>query len=217
MFRNNIIFENRTDAGVQLGKMLAHTYKDKNALILAVPRGGVEVAYWVARILHGDLAVIVSKKLPYPGQPEYACGAVAEDGSIYLSPTGERMDKYIIDDIVKLQLMEIKRRVNIYRNGKPLPNMKDRIVILVDDGIATGSTIVPIIKMCRKNDPKEIIVAAPVSGNRYSNEIDELADKVEVLEVPDNYYAVGQVYDDFHGMDDQEVLGFLKEFEKNRE
>lgn len=217
MFRESIIFENRTDAGIQLGKLLAHDYKDKNPLILAVPRGGVEVAYWVARILHGELAVIVSKKLPFPGQPEYACGAVAEDGSVYLSPTGERMEKYIIDDIVKLQLMEIQRRVNIYRNGKSLPNMKDRIVIIVDDGIATGSTIVPIIKMCRKNNPSQIIVAAPVSGNRYSKEIDELADKVEVLEVPENYYAVGQVYDDFHGMDDDEVLGFLKEFEKNRE
>jgi predicted phosphoribosyltransferase len=216
MFRDRIIFENRTDAGIRLGKALSSNYKDKNALVVAVPRGGVEVAYWVARILHGELAVIVSKKLPYPGQPEYACGAVAEDGSVYLSHTGERMEKRVIDEIVKLQLEEISRRVDIYRNGKSIPSMKGRVVIIVDDGIATGSTIVPIIKMCRKNDPKEIIVSAPVSGHRYSKEIDELADKVEVLEVPDDYYAVGQVYDDFHGMDDEEVLGFLRDFEKNK-
>lgn len=212
IYNSSRIFSDRKDAGIQLGQMLEKEYKDKNVLVLGVPRGGVEVAYYVAKILNGELSVIVSKKLPFPGQPELACGAVAEDGSLYLSELGFRLRKETIDALIENQIQEIHRRVEKYREGKPLPDMSGRIVMIVDDGIATGSTLVPILKLCKSRNASKIVIAAPVSGTRYTSEIDEYADEVKVLEVPENYYAVGQVYEDFHGCTDEEVNRFLKSF-----
>jgi len=204
------IFTNREDAGIQLGNQLSGKFKNTNALVLAIPRGGVEVAYHVAKIINGELSVVISKKLPYPGQPELACGAVAEDESVYVSALGKRLGESTIKTLVEDRLQEIKRRILEYRNGKPLPNMKNRTVIIVDDGIATGSTIAPILQLCRKQEVSELIVAAPVSGRNYADMIDELADEVIVLEVPRTYSAVGQVYDDFHQNTDAEVISFLQ-------
>ncbi|WP_081671041.1 phosphoribosyltransferase [Sporocytophaga myxococcoides] len=210
------IFTNREDAGIQLGNQLSGKFKDKNALVLAIPRGGVEVAYHVAKILNGELSVVISKKLPYPGQPELACGAIAEDESVYLSALGKRLDESTIKALIKDRLQEIKRRILEYREGKPLPNMKNRTVIIVDDGIATGSTIVPILQLCRKHEVSELIVAAPVSGNNYADLIHDLSDEVIVLEIPSSYYAVGQVYVDFHQNTDDEVISFLQKLPSSR-
>jgi putative phosphoribosyl transferase len=203
------MFADRKDAGIRLARALEKDYKNKNVLVLGIPRGGVEVAYYVAKFLNGELSVAVAKKLPYPGQPELACGAVAEDGSVYLSALGKRLPEKTVDYLVEQQREEIARRVYEYRHGKPLPHMKDRMVLVVDDGIATGSTVVPLLKLCRAANVARLVVAAPVSGDHYSREIDELADEVIVLEVPDDYYAVGQVYQDFHGFTDDEVMKFL--------
>lgn len=209
-FSGGKIFADRRDAGIQLAKLLEKDYKNKNVLVFGIPRGGVEVAYHVAKRLNGELSLIISKKLPYPGQPELACGAVAEDGSVYLSALGKRLDKSVIDGIVEDRMDEIQKYIDTYRNGEPLPEIKGRIVIIVDDGIATGSTMVPALKLCRARKAAKVIIASPVSGTRYSNEIDENADEVRVLEVPDNYYAVGQVYEDFHACTDTEVISFLE-------
>ncbi|WP_052430273.1 phosphoribosyltransferase [Sporocytophaga myxococcoides] len=203
------IFTNREDAGIQLGNELSAKFKNKNALVLGIPRGGVEVAYHVARIINGELSIVIAKKLPYPGQPELACGAVTEDESVYLSALGRRLPEPTIKALIEDRIQEIKRRILEYRDGKPLPDMKNRTVIIVDDGIATGSTIAPILQLCRKQQVAELIVAAPVSGNNYADLIDELADEVIVLEVPSYYYAVGQVYYDFHQSTDEEVVSFL--------
>jgi predicted phosphoribosyltransferase len=130
------------------------------------------------------------------------------------SPLARRLDKKTIDQIVAKQLDEIRRRIVEYRDGTPLPNMTNRIVIIVDDGIATGSTIVPALKLCRARKVSKLIVAAPVSGKRYVSEIDELADEVTVVEMPHNFYAVEQVYKDFHGLSDKEVMDLLNDFKK---
>lgn len=209
-------FANRKDAGIQLGKLLEEEYKGRDIIVLAIPRGGIETGFYVAEILNGELCVVVSKKLPFPGQEELAFGAIAEDGSVYLSDLGEKVDDGSIDRIVEEQLEEINRRIKTYRNNKPLPDMADRVVIIVDDGIATGSTIVPVLKLCHEKKASKIVVAAPVSGKRYVKEINELADEVAIVVQPENFYAVGQVYEDFRGLEDEEVLDILRRYEKNR-
>ncbi|HKZ37488.1 MAG TPA: phosphoribosyltransferase family protein [Chryseolinea sp.] len=210
------IFKDRTDAGIELGKILERKYKDRKALVLGIPRGGVVVAHQVAKILNGELSVVITKKLPHPLQEELAIGAAAEDGSFYLTSLGKRMDIKAVQSILLAQEKEIQSRIGRFRKGKSLPEMKNRIVILTDDGIATGSTIVPAIQLCKKRNAEMVIVAAPVSGEQYVSEIDELADEVVIAEQPEMFYAVGQVYEDFHHLSDEEVIQLLEDSPKTR-
>ena len=203
------VFADRHEAGFELGKLLEGQYKDKNALVLGIPRGGVIVAYEVAKILNGELSVVITKKLPHPLQEEFAIGAVAEDGSIFLTSAAKSLNDESVRRIVQAQSHEIRSRIQRFRKGKPLPEMSGRMVIIVDDGIATGSTIVPAIKLCKSKNAAEVIVAAPVSGERYVSDINFLADEVVIAEQPEDFYAVGQVYDDFHHLSDEEVIGLL--------
>jgi putative phosphoribosyl transferase len=208
------IFTDRRDAGFEVGKLLEHQYKDKNVLVLGIPRGGIVIAYEVAKVLHGELSVVITKKLPHPLQQEFAIGATAEDGSVFLTSSARDLSSAIIQRIVKAQSEEIKSRVQRFRKGKPLPEMTNRIVIIADDGIATGATIVPAIKLCKGRRAARVIVAAPVSGENYASEINSLADEIVIAGQPDNFYSVGQVYDDFHHLSDEEVVFLLEDFEK---
>lgn len=212
MIAEGKVFVDRRDAGYEVGKLLEPVYKNRNVLVLGIPRGGVEVAYEVANVLNGELSVVVTKKLPHPVQPEFAVGAVAEDFSEYLTGEGREMREYVINDIIRKQYREIESRVALFRKGRPLPEMKDRIVILVDDGIATGATLVPAIKLCRKKGAGRIVVAAPVSGKSFAVEISMLADEVAIVQKPDDFYAVAQVYDDFQNPSDEEVVSLLEKF-----
>lgn len=214
MIAEDSVFIDRTDAGLELGKLLEAKYKNTNALVLGIPRGGVIVAHEVARVLNAELSVIITKKLPHPRQNELAIGAVAEDGSSFLTSLANELDPDTIHQIHIAQLKEIESRIQRFRKGQPLPDMNGRIVILVDDGIATGSTIVPAIKLCKNRKATRLVVAAPVSGRRYLKEIDMLADEVVVAKQPDMFYAVGQVYEDFHNLADREVIQHLDEYDK---
>lgn len=207
------IFVDRRDAGFEVAKMLEGKYKDKNALVLGIPRGGVVVAYEVANVLNGQLSVVITKKLPHPSHPEYAIGAAAEDGSVYLTSAARGLDEETVRRIYEQQSIEIKSRIDRFRRGAPLPEMRNRIVIIADDGIATGSTIVPAIKLCKNRSAAKVIIAAPVSGERYVSEINDLADEIVIAEQPSEFYAVGQVYADFHHLSDEEVIGLLNDFE----
>ncbi len=209
------VFVDRRDAGYEVGKLLEPVYANRNVLVLGIPRGGVEIAYEVAKVLNGELSVVVTKKLPHPMQPEFAIGAVAEDYSEYLTAEGRTLREYVVNGIIREQYQEIESRVERFRRGQALPDMKDRIVIIADDGIATGATIVPAIKLCRKNGAARIIVAAPVSGRKFAIEISILADEVAIVQKPDDFYAVAQVYDDFHNLTDEEVVALLDHFEKH--
>jgi predicted phosphoribosyltransferase len=209
------IFKNRRDAGIELGKILERKYKNKEALVLAIPRGGIVVAYEVSKILNAELSVIITKKLPHPLQEELAVGAAAEDGSFYLTSLGKTMERKTLESILLAQEKEIQSRIQRFRKGNPLPEMKNRIVILTDDGIATGSTIVPAIQLCKKRKAAMVIVAAPVSGEKYVSEIDELADEVIIAEQPETFLAVGQVYEDFHHLSDEEVIELLEDFKQS--
>jgi predicted phosphoribosyltransferase len=209
----NRIFSDRKQAGVALGKILEPKYKDKNVLVLGIPRGGIVIAYEVAKALHGELAVVITKKLPHPQHEELAIGAAAEDGSVYLTALARGVTQKTIQKVVAEQAKEIQSRIQRFRKGKPLPLMNNRTVIIADDGIATGSTIVPAIKLCKHRHASRVIVASPVCGENYVREIDDLSDDVVIVEQPEFFYAVGQVYEDFHHLSDAEVIELLEDFE----
>lgn len=205
----NIIFKDRKDAGQKLGLFLEAKYKGQRPLIIGIPRGGVEVAYYVAKQLNADLSLIVSKKLPLPNNKEYGIGAIAEENSIYIAQPGrELVSEGVINQIIKEQKQEVDRRVNEYRHGEPLPIMKDRVVILVDDGIATGVTLVPVLELCKKKKAAKVIIAAPVSGSRFDENLYK-ADEIEIMVKPQPFYAVGQVYEVFGDFNDRELLKLL--------
>jgi putative phosphoribosyl transferase len=206
------VFIDRRDAGIALGKILEKKYKDKNVLVLGIPRGGVVIAHEIAKILNGELSVVITKKLPYPLREELAIGAAAEDGSVYLTSLAGGINKNTVENILAAQQKETQSRIQRFRKGKPLPAMQNRIVMIADDGIATGSTIVPAIQLCKKRKAAMVIVAAPVSGEQYVSEINELADEVIVAEKPEMFFAVGQVYQDFHHLSDDEVIDLLENF-----
>jgi putative phosphoribosyl transferase len=209
------IFADRRDAGIDVGKLLEEKYKNKNALVMGIPRGGVIVAYEVAKAINGELSVIITKKLPHPLHEEFAIGAVAEDGSVFLTSIAKNLNRASVQRIVKAQSQEIESRIKRFRKGKPLPEIFNRIVIIVDDGTATGSTIVPAIKLCKLKKAAKIVVAAPVSDG-YVSELNSLADEIVIAEQPEHFYAVGQVYDDFHHLSDEEVISVLEAFEKEK-
>ena len=212
--RQRKIFVDRRDAGFEVGKLLEERYKNKNVLVLGIPRGGVAVAYEVANVLNGELSALITKKLPHPTQQEFAIGAAAEDGSVFITAHANSLSFEEKKRILAAQIDEIKSRVQRFRKGKPLPDMRNRIVILVDDGIATGSTIVPAIKLCKSKGAAKVVVAAPVSGKDYVPEINALADEVVIAHQPQMFFAVGQVYDDFENLDDAEVIGLLNDFQR---
>lgn len=211
---NRRFFKDRREAGYELGLLLERKYKDVNPMVFGIPRGGVEVAYYVARQLHTQLYIIVSKKLPHPQQPEFGIGAVSEENSVYISPKVQKiLSPEVIDQIIEEQEMEVLRRVKKYRHGMPLPNMKGRSVIIVDDGIATGVTLVPVVRLCRKKKAAKIIIAAPVSGTSFNEALND-ADEIEVLIKPASFFAVGQVYENFGEFDDKELMALLEKAEE---
>jgi putative phosphoribosyl transferase len=210
------MFTDRKDAALQLAKAL-EKYQDKNAVVLGIPRGGAETAFYVAIHLHAELSMLVSRKLGHPYNPEYAFGAIAEDGSIYLSPQArQEVNEDTINEVVEEQKKEIERRIKVLRKGKPLPELKDRTVILVDDGIATGATIFAAIEMCKKKHAGKIVVAAPVSGFEMEEILAEKVDEVIILEKLGVFYAVSQAYENFYNLSDEDALGFMERWEKEK-
>jgi predicted phosphoribosyltransferase len=208
------MFRNRKDAGEQLGRAL-EKYRDKDVLVLGIPRGGVETAYYIAKHLNAEMSVVVTRKLGYPFNPEAAFGAVAEDGSLYISDAAEQnLSAEQMKSVLKEQKQEIQRRIQTLRRGKPLPDMKGRIVIITDDGIATGATLFATISLCKKKKAAKIVVAAPIAGERMESILPELVDDVIILEKPPFYSAVSQGYEDFDNLTDEEALAFMNKWEK---
>jgi len=206
----NTRFIDRTDAGYTLARLLENKFRNKDVLVLGIPRGGVIVASAVAKSLHSDMSVVITKKLPHPRQPELGIGSAAEDGSTYLNPMAQDIDRTTVSRIVEAQLREIKSRVLRFRSGKPLPQMFNRTVILVDDGIATGSTIIAAIKLCKSRKAANVIVAAPVAVSKLISDVHALADEVVIAEQSDHYSSVGQAYHHFEALTDEKVISSLR-------
>ncbi len=207
------MFRDREDAGQKLARALTK-YKDTDALVLAIPRGGVEVGYYVATYLNARFSILVSRKLPYPDNPEAGFGAVAEDGSTFIFEDATYwLSKEDIERIIGQQKEEIRRRIAVFRKGKPLPEIAGSVVILVDDGIAMGSTVRAGILLCRKKEAAKVVVAAPVTGESVERELSKLADEVVILEKPPFFRAVAQVYYNWYDVPDEEVLGIMERWE----
>ncbi len=207
------MFEDRKDAGKKLARALEE-YRDRNALVLAIPRGGIEVGYEVASYLNADFSILVARKLPYPYEPEAGFGAIAEDGSTYISDAAGFIPQGVVRDIIEEQKQEIKRRVSVLRRGEPLPEIRGRTVILVDDGLAMGSTMRTAIMLCRKRGAGRIIVAVPVAGEEVAAVMRGLADDVVVLEVPPFFQAVAQVYRNWYDVTDGEAVGIIERWKR---
>lgn len=212
------MFEDRTDAGQKLAYALEE-YKDReNVLVLAIPRGGAEVGYRVAEHLDADFSLLVTRKLPYPSHPEAGFGAIAEDGSTYIyEDAARRLSPEAIRRIAREQRQEIERRVEVLRGGRPLPTIRGRTVILVDDGIAAGSTMRASIQLCKNREAARIVVGVPVAGERTTEEIEQLVDEVVVVEQPAFFRAVAQVYRAWYDVPDREVLEIMTRRQRERD
>ncbi len=205
------ILRNRVEAGKQLAQALKTAGKD--AIVLAVPRGGVVVAFEMAKALRVPLDVIVTKKIGAPDNPELAIGAVAEDGTYILDDSIVRqlyVPKGYIEEEVERQRQEIQRRLQQYRGDAPYPSLKNREVIVVDDGVATGATLKATLRLIRSKGAKSITVAVPVGPPDTVRELERLADRVVCLLTPEPFYAIGQFYADFSQTEDNEVIDLLK-------
>ena len=210
------MFINRQDAGEQLARTLDR-YRGQNPLVLAIPRGGVEIGYQVATHLDADFSILISCKLPFPDNPEAGFGAIAEDGTTFIFPShAAHLPPYLVDDIVQEQKAEIERRVEVLRGGQPLPPIAGRTVILVDDGIAMGSTMRASIAMLKNQAAARIAVAVPVTSERVKREIAATVDDVAVLATPPYFRAVAQVYRNWYDVSDSEVLAIMDRWRQER-
>lgn len=208
------MFTNRKQAALLLAQAL-EKYRNENVIVLGIPRGGIETAYYVAQQLNAELSFLIVRKLGYPENPEYAFGAMAEDGTVYYNNAHKiGLSQEMIDNIEEQKLYEIECRKRILREVQVFPDIKNKTVIIVDDGIATGATIFAAIKMCKSKGAAKIIVAAPVCTVGTKNELLQEADDVVILNNPEKFYAVAQFYDSFRDLNDQETLDFLKKCEK---
>lgn len=208
------MFIDRKDAALKLAKAL-ETYKNRQAVVLGIPRGGAVTAYYVARYLNAEFSLLIARKLGHPANPEYAVGALAEDGTVHLNPNAlYEVSEMQVADAVTEQKKEIERRIRTLRNGSPLPVLKNKIVILVDDGIATGATIHAGIKMCKQQEAAKIVVGAPVSGKKMAHQLKNEVDEVVILETPEDFYAVSQGYLSFEQVTDQEARELLERWKK---
>ncbi len=211
------MFQDRKDAGRQLGRAL-EDYRGVSPLVLAIPRGGVEVGHEVARHLEADFSIIVARKLPFPDNPEAGFGALAEDGSVYMiSGAKFAVPPGVAGKIIDEQKKVVQRRIETLRKGRPLPDLESRTVLLVDDGIAMGSTMIAAARCCRNLGAENIIVGAPVGGPTAERKMSEHADEAVVVYTPPDFMAVAQGYYHWHDVTDNEVVEIMEKWEDGEE
>ncbi|MGD9874024.1 MAG: phosphoribosyltransferase [Kiritimatiellia bacterium] len=203
------MFNDRQDAGQKLAAVLAGCVP-KDGLVLGIPKGGIEVGYEVASALRLEFSVLICRKLPFPDNPESGFGAVAEDGSVHLSPRyGSWVSESKARQIIAAQKEEIRRRALLLRGEGPGPVIRNRHVILVDDGIAMGSTMRAAIMCCRNRCAARITVAVPVASRSAVAVIEQEADEVVVLLTPVDFRAVADVYRNWRDVSDEEAVALL--------
>jgi putative phosphoribosyl transferase len=206
-------FVNRVDAGKRLASALKN-FSGKHGIVLTIPRGGVVVGFEIAKVLNLPLDVIIPRKIGAPDNPELAIGAVAEDGTTILD---NNLIKYLgvsreyIKEESERQKQEIGRRLKLYRQDTSYPDLKGLDVIVVDDGIATGSTMKAALASVKNRGAASVTVAVPVGSPSTIEELNEMADRVVCLYTPEYFQAIGEFYTDFSQTSDEEVIGLLRE------
>ena len=200
------MFHNRSEAGSLLAEKLIK-YQGMPGVLLAVPRGGVPVAYEVATKLDLPLDIVLIKKLGHPSNKEYAIGAVGLD-DIFISPGAGVSELYIQDQALKIRsrLREMKK---LFMEDKEPENIFGKTIIIIDDGVATGNTLLATIRILRKSQPAKIIVAAPVISKKAADILSTEADEVIAVMIPETFYGVGAFYEDFTQVSDDEVVSYL--------
>lgn len=204
------LFHNRADAGRQLAEYLAER-PARDPLVLAIPRGGVAVAAPIARALGAELDIVLSRKLRAPGHPELAIGAVAEDGRVYLNQLGTQVQADAPEYLTwerGVELEEIARQAAVYRAARPRADIHARTVIVADDGIATGSTMIAALQTLRAA-AADLIAAAPVGAHESVEHLRAFCDHVECPHQPHRFLAVGPYYQDFEPVSDETVVALL--------
>jgi putative phosphoribosyl transferase len=206
-------FLDRRDAGSQLAVKLAGYARDPGVLVLGLPRGGMPVAFEVARALHAPLDVFVVRKLGVPGHRELAMGAIASGGlrvlnmgvieNLGISPAA-------VESVADRELLEMERQQRTYRGNRPLPELSGRTIIIVDDGLATGSTMRAAMAALRQSHPARIIVAVPVAAAQTARELRREADEVVCVSAPVDFHSVSTWYGDFSQTSDEEVRRLLE-------
>ncbi len=209
-------FKNRSDAGRQLAALLAGYRADPSVVVLALPRGGVPVGAEVAAMLVAPLDVFVVRKLGVPGQEELAMGAIASGGIRVLNTSvleGLRIPGDMVEAITQQEQRELERRERTYRGDRPPLNLQDRTVILVDDGLATGSTMRAAVAAVRQLHPARIVVAVPTAAESTRDDLSRLVDAVVCVITPEPFHAVGLWYEDFTQTSDDEIRPLLERAE----
>lgn len=212
-------FRDRAEAGRILAEKLAR-YRDRDeVLILALPRGGVPVAFEVAKALHAPLDVFLVRKLGLPGREELAMGAISSGGVKVLNQEvvgSLRIPESVIDSVADQERRELERREREYRSGRPAPLIENQVVILIDDGLATGASMRAAVEAVRQQRPKWVVVAVPVASPAACDELKAEVDEVVCAVTPDRFYAVGMWYEDFPQTSDEDVKDLLDEAARTR-
>ncbi|WP_133131141.1 phosphoribosyltransferase [Legionella yabuuchiae] len=211
-------YRDRLDAGEQLAKKLIRYKNTPDAIVLALPRGGVPVAYKIATELSLPLDVFLVRKLGVPGHRELAMGAIASGEVAFYNQSiisDLNISKEAMDEVIKAESDELERREEAYRGDKLFPNLTNKTIILVDDGIATGATIRAAIQAIRAQNPSRIVLAVPVAPRSTLLELEREVDEIFCPLAPINFYAVGIWYEDFPQTSDDEVREFLSKAESS--
>jgi putative phosphoribosyl transferase len=207
------MFNDRFDAAEQLVLRL-EKYKDNlDVVIVAIPRGGLELGYVLSHKLHAPLDVIFTKKIGYPGNPEYAIGAVGIEGELIdkrLLGISDTFTAYLEHEIKRLRSL-LRQRYKAYRGDLPPLDLRNKIVIVTDDGVATGKTLEITLDLIKKHEPQKIVVALPVAPSDAVALLKRKADEVVVLDVPELFFSVGQFYRNFEQVDDSQAIKLLHE------
>jgi putative phosphoribosyl transferase len=206
-----MLFKDRKDAGQQLAKELTK-YARSDAIVLALPRGGVPVAFEIALALNAVLDVFLVRKLGVPGHEELAMGAIASGGIRVMNPevvTSLHISEAAIEQVAEQEQQELERRQHLYRDDLPAPNARERTVILIDDGLATGATMRVAVKALQQQQPARLVVGVPVSSPETCQEFESEVDEIICAQTPRPFYSVGLWYDNFSQTTDEEVRELL--------
>jgi putative phosphoribosyl transferase len=213
------LYRDRSDAGRVLATQLTAYANRSDVLVLALPRGGVPVAYEVAKALHAPLDVFIVRKLGVPGHEELAMGAIATGGVCVLNEDVVQMlhiPDRVIEAVIAKEQQELERREHLYRDDRPPPDVRDCTIILIDDGLATGATMRAAIKALRQQHPARLVVAVPVAAPPTCEELGAQVDEIICAKTPEPFYGVGYWYEDFSQTTDEEVHALLAQSEQEK-